>query len=369
MDLIRRTASIPGLVGLIVTVSAVLPSDAPASTQPLSGVMAFGWGNNFQNSPSVTLPYVDGFTAYFAWRDLETAEGVYDFEAIDALLEHTSSAGKVLNIGIYAGSHTPDWAYKQHMTEFRWMRPLKEDQAIRRGKEEEMRSPFPWDPKYLKLWERFMGVVIRRYGGNEHVGYISITGPTIRDLTNGILLRNDADWNRFRDGVDVEQRLVDAWIDVIEQYQSINSSQRYALAIGPMRPGSSDVTVAQRITNYVEEHGYTNIALMSVFLNDTWFDSGLGSKRIRAILRDAKQKGFTIGYQMAQSAQRNSTWKKNKPIVESLAKSFDYGLDDGMQWVEVWHDDIIDRRTGGTNNKYSAEIRRVHEALTGKSAR
>lgn len=344
----------------------VVPTIAIGSDGPVTGVMAFGWGQNFQMSPAVSLPYIDGFTAYFAWNDLEPTEGHYEFGSIDALLEHTAANGKTFNIGIYAGAHTPEWLYEKGIESFQWLRPLKEDQARQRGSAHEQRSPYPWDPKYLGHWKKFIAVLIRRYKDNQAVGYISLTGPTIRDLTTGILLKDDNDWNRFRGGMDITDKLVAAWIEVIEHYQSVDRNQRYALAIGPMRPGNPNVDVATQVSNYVLDHDYKNIAMMSVFLNDSWFNSGLAAKRIRSLLKVAREKEFNVGYQMAQSAQRNSTWTKNRPIVTSLARSFELGLGDGMQWVEIWHDDIIDRGIESPNQKYVEDILAVHHVLSRK---
>lgn len=341
----------------------VLESDIE---RPVTGVMAFGWGLNFQLSAAVSLPYVDGFTAYYAWNDLEPTEGGFDFGAIDLLLEHVREHGKTINIGIYAGAHTPDWVIDKGVPAFYWLRPFKEDQVRSQGVAQEQRSPWPWDDEYLKYWKKFMSEVIERYKDDKSVGYISLTGPTIRDLTTGIQLREDSDWNRFKGDIgddDVTASLVAAWIDVIEHFQKIDSHTRYALAVGPIRPGNPNVDVARAVSDYVIQKQYKNIAIMSVFLNDTWFSSGLAARRIRSILRAAHEEGFNIGYQMAQSAQRNSTWRTDRLIVKELGKSFEFGLSDGMQWVEVWHDDIIDRKSDTPNPKYTNEIVKVHEAL------
>ncbi len=334
--------------------SSVATKDYP------KGIMAFGWGKNFQDTTAMSYPHVSGMTAYFGWNQLEKNDGVYDFSIIDKLIINAKNNGKKLNLGIYPGSHAPEWLYQKGVEKITWERHLKEDQALRRGLIQKQASPLPWDLVFRKHWKRFISEVGRRYDNNDSVGYISLTGPTLRDLSMGILLKKESDWNKFVDKGYTINRLYHTWVDTIEHYQSVFHNKQMVLAIAPERPASTNVILAKKVSDYISSKEYKNISLLCVFLNDTWFTRGGGALKIREILRGMKAKGYSIGYQMAQSAFRNSRWKKKKPIVKNLKASLELGVNDGASWIEVWHDDLVYRnkaRKGMQNDKYVEDVK------------
>lgn len=340
---------------------SLLPFDAECSNPP-KGVMAFGWGSNFKDTTVFELPYIDGMTAYFSWKDLQPGKSEYDFTVINKLKTVAERNGKILNIGIYPGSHTPEWVYSEIEKTFTWGRVLKEDQARFRGRTQIQTSPYPWDKRYLKYWKKFIEKIIHEYANSPSVGYISLTGPTIRDLSTGILLKEDADWERFSDGIDVKKSLFEAWVEVIGHYNKINGTQRYVIALGPLRPKSSDIWLAHELAKYISNNDIDNVSLMSVFLNDTWFTTGGGALKIRGLLKNTDE-NVKFGYQMAQSVARNETWVANNKIVKSLDKALTIGYDDGASWIEVWHDDIIVKKTKKPNTKYQSAIQKLHSRL------
>lgn len=330
------------------------------------GIMSFGWGKNFLDTKSLDLPYISGMTAYFGWKDIEQENGVYNFSDIDKLISLAKRKNKIINIGFYPGSHAPEWLYQKGVKSFSWERNLKEDQARLRGQVQRQTSPLPWDSIFLDHWKQFISKVAEKYKNEQTVGYISLTGPVIRDLSTNIPLKNDADWERFVSSGYEPNKLRNAWIEVITHYQNVLPNKRLVLAIGPLRPGSSDVRMSEEIVNHIIQNKYSNISFLCVFLNDTWFLSGGGAKNIRDLLEEAKVNGLAFGYQMAQSAYRNSRWANNSLIVKSLRDSLSVGITDSASWIEVWHDDIIDpkhKEQGTPNREYVSDLEWANQEL------
>jgi len=330
------------------------------------GIMSFGWGENFLDTKSLDLPYVSGMTAYFGWRDIEQENGVYDFTKIDQLIALAKRKNKIINIGFYPGSHAPEWLYQKGVKSFSWGRNLKEDQARLRGQVQRQTSPLPWDSVFLDYWKRFISKVAEKYNNEQTVGYISLTGPVIRDLSTNIPLRNNENWRRFISSGYEPDKLLKAWLEIIDHYENVLADKHLVLAIAPIRPRSSDVRMSEEIVNHIIKNKYSNISFLSVFLNDTWFLSGGGAKNIRDLLQEAKVNGSTFGYQMAQSAFRNSRWVNKPRIVTSLRDSLAVGITDGASWIEVWHDDIIDpkyKKQGIPNHQYVSDLEWANQEL------
>lgn len=357
-------------VMIFVVCGALLSADeAEAHVQ---GVFAFGWGNNFQKTPVFSVDEVAGMTAYFAWKDLEPKKDVYDFSAIDALINKARAHGKKLNIGIYPGSFAPAWLYEFGIPAFSWYRGYREDRRKSSGMRGEWKkSPIPWDARYLTYWKQFISHLADAYRDNESVGYISLTGPTIDTLTNAIILKNKEDWERFvARGYSIDV-LYDAWCNVIEHYHKVFRGKKcLVLAIGPERPASSNTVLAARLVDYVIDRKYNDIAFMSVFLNDTWFMRGGGALGIRRILKKAKKNGFSIGYQMAGPSRTASKWKHDYRVIKSLRAALELGINDGASWIEVWHADLFIRSRAGSFVRYKENVEDIifaSKALMGKN--
>jgi len=313
------------------------------------GIYAFGWGANFLETPVFARKDISGMTAYFAWRDLEPEEGIYDFSAIDHLVSKAGARGKKLNIGIYPGSFSPPWIYEKNISGFSWYWKYKEDRWKSSGVAGEWKkSPYPWDEVYLKHWKMLISHLAAVYRDNDAVGYISLTGPTIETLTTATVLENDEDWKRFSENGYSIERLYKAWCDVIEHYhRAFQGKKSLVLALGPERPRSANTELASRVAKYVIDHHYKEIAFMSVFLNDTWFLRGGGALGIRKVLKNAKAAGYVFGYQMAGPARTASKWQRDFQVIKSLRKSLEIGIGDGASWIEVWHADLFTKNSDG----------------------
>ena len=336
------------------------------------GIMSFGWAENFPNTKSIDLPYISGMTAYTGWANVEKEEGVCDFRAIDHLISLAKAKGKIINLMFSPGRHAPEWLYRKGAKSFSWESPFPEDQWSIQGKSEIMTAPLSWDPVFLEYWKRFITKIAEKYGSEPTIGYISLTGPVIRGGTTTIPVKDEADWKRFVDSGYSEEKMMYAWKSIIDHYHNVLPNKRLVIGLAPDRIGKMGMGRPNALMRYVMEKKYTNISFIVVCLNDTWFERGNMGRSLRNLLKEAKANGYSFGYQMAQSANRNAKWKNKAPMVKSLKESLSIGIRDGASWLEVWHDDIIDpngKDEGRPNANYVADLKWTHETLMGNGTR
>jgi len=353
------------------TKSSAQDSSRPVKTesQVVKGIYSYGLAKNFMNSTSLNLDYIDVMTAAFTWQDMEPQEGKYDFSQIDGHIAWASSHQKKVNIVLYAGNKSPQWLYEKKIPAIHWSRKWKEDQAIaRQSTHEQETAPVFWDLNYLLYWKKFVSVLAERYRDNDHIGYILITGPTPKDYTTGTVIRYDEDWEKVVDlGYTYEKHLA-AWTDLVDHYVRVLPMKNLVIALGPLRPATSDLTISEGVTNHVLKQNYGNVQFLCVVLNDTWFTDSPGALKLRSLFKKMKDHGHAFGYQMIYAAQRNDSFKnKSNKLIENFGATLDIAVEDGVSWIEIWHDDIIlpkSKSQGNPNAKYSEAIKKAHHFLT-----
>ena len=104
-------------VGLLVTILASADSVVAVQKPWPAGIFdlpsAISQSKRIGNAgpkPWVTET-VDGLRIRLAWKDIETADGVYDWSPIDECLALSATNGKVLGISVGAGIGCPAWLY------------------------------------------------------------------------------------------------------------------------------------------------------------------------------------------------------------------------------------------------------------------
>ena len=354
-----------GLGSLINVVCAQTSTNTPPVPR---GIYAFGWGKNFLDTKAFDLPYIAGMTSYWGWSDLEKEDGVYDFRDIDQLIGLARSKGKIINLMFSPGMHAPEWLYRKGVKTSSWEAYWKEERWEDKGKSRVLTTPLPWDPIFLDHWKRFVSRIAEKYGSEPALGYVMITGPVQRGVTTTIAAKRDVDLKQLEESGYSEQRMLNAWIDIIEHHQKVLGNKRLVLALAMDKRGKPAIRLATDLARYVEDKKYTNTSFFVVFLNDTWFRTSNTTRRIRDLLKQAKADGYSFGYQMGQSAHRGEKRKKSASIVKSLRDCLAIGISDGASWIEVWHPDIIaphGKDSGTPNAKYVDDLKWAHDALMG----
>ncbi len=126
------------------------------------------------------------------WKNLEPAEGGYDFSRIDDAVASASAAGKTVQLILVPGFFSPEWVldsiqscdgYLDRSAEY------DQSQSAQCGKATfevpygpdgggTMPLPLPWDETYKRYWQGFLEEVANRYRSNRAVVSIAVAGPT-----------------------------------------------------------------------------------------------------------------------------------------------------------------------------------------------
>lgn len=161
--------------GSTTTSTSTTPSLPPGAAR---GVFLFP---GQKNPADATKPGVAGADLLFNWKDLEPAEGSFDWQVIDSAMQPWLAAGKLVILRVHTatrastGQHivqaTPQWVFDagaRSVTEI--------DGSV---------LPVYWDPIFQQKYAAFIQAFAARYDGNPHILCIQIGmgigGETIAD--------------------------------------------------------------------------------------------------------------------------------------------------------------------------------------------
>jgi len=124
-----------------------------------------------QNLRAVINPFMSGIAVQINWRDLSPVDGKPEWSRLDDLLSAAASAKKWLQLAIFPGFFSPEWALEGARTD------LFEIQ-YGPGHGTVARLPMPWDRVYLDRWFTFLKQLGERYGSSPAFRMIAAAGPT-----------------------------------------------------------------------------------------------------------------------------------------------------------------------------------------------
>jgi hypothetical protein len=161
----RVTGQSSGHGFVIETPEPQIVSISPAAQDGYIANPGMGWQRD--NSPySDVFPETVAYTrSGIRWKDLNPAEGIYDWSPLDDRIHQAKAAGKQFSFRvftmageIYGGHEVPGWV-------------LDKGAVILSSGE-----PDYTNCVYQDEWERFVDVLINRYDGNPDIAYIDISG-------------------------------------------------------------------------------------------------------------------------------------------------------------------------------------------------
>lgn len=107
-----------------------------------SGIFAIGLGGSAPTPPLLVKPFVDGVSLALEWRQIETAEGAYDFRVIDETLAMLEEYGKKLVLAPFS-FRVPDYVVMDRSVQIYVVPHLGPG----------FTTPVPWDPRGLERFE------------------------------------------------------------------------------------------------------------------------------------------------------------------------------------------------------------------------
>jgi hypothetical protein len=179
-------------------------------------------GYHSLNLQALNNPFVSGVAVQINWRDIEPVQGKPDWSKLDELFAAAISAKKWVQLDIFPGFFSPEWALEGAKTDL-FNIPYGP------GSDTEAKLPMPWDRVYLNRWFAFVRQVGERYGGSLAFRMIAAAGPT--SVSEEMTLPNGppAIQKWLKDGY-TPAKYLDAWEETFRVYADAFPNQCISLA-------------------------------------------------------------------------------------------------------------------------------------------
>jgi hypothetical protein len=213
-------------------------STADATPSGLAVVLVAGekgYLSQGQHPQGLDNPFMSGVAVQINWRDIEPVEGKPDWSKLDELFGIALSAKKWVQLAIFPGFFSPEWALKGAKTD-----SFNIPYGPSHGTVAQL--PMPWDRVYLNRWFAFVRQLGERYGGSPAFRMIAAAGPT--SVSEEMTLPNSpqATQKWLKDGY-TPAKYVDAWEETFHVYADTFPNQCVSLAaphVPILKPGPPD---------------------------------------------------------------------------------------------------------------------------------
>ncbi len=286
-------------------------------------------------------PCISGVALQIHWADLEPAQGKPEWSKLDQLFAAAKSSQKWVQLLIFPGFFSPEWALKGVKTE---TFPIQYGP----GKGTEMQLPMPWNKTYLNRWFAFLKLLGQRYGKDSAFRVMAAAGPT--SVSVEMMLPHQAgELKRWQADGYTPAKYKEAWQDVLGECakdfpdQWISLSDGTALNINDK--GKIDHGEGPRTRKEIVENALSLLGRRFVFQN-----SDLSGGTVRPKSSDFAKSYIgraVVGLQMRTAAEKGSAdmgAAGNPPLA--LRKSIDVGMAPNsagqhINYLEIYEPDVL----------------------------
>lgn len=311
------------LLGLSVFVSIVkvnaqpnypAPTGVWCSCPPTTGV-----GNGSVDPAVASKSYVKGILVRVSWKDIETADNIYNWSLIDSQIVAAQSFGKKISLGVGGGPNSPGWLYSAGAQSISYTVPFSGT------------IPVPWDSTFLSKWTEFVTALGNRYANDTTIQLVYITNSS----TNGFEMQLPFNPTPSFQAIGyTDQKVIDSWNVVADTFK--NAFPNHYLS-NDYHPVNNSNAVADVV------YAYTTAQIGSRYGAAGWWwtQNNIFVYRSQySILRDSAMGRQFAGLQMAYSGIQNP----NQLGTGGLATALYLAIASRVCYWEVWNNDI----TAGT---------------------
>lgn len=334
---------------LFVAVGAVLFSltSAIVSAAPPSAALDLPRGlycscppTTAQGSRSVMpavarLPYVDGILVRVSWADLAPASGVYRWELLDRELAQVQEYGKKVALAVVNGPAAPAWLATQGAQRFTY-----------RFRDRTAAMPVPWDRVYLAAWSDFIKRLGERYRDRKEIAVVHITHASLNGFEMQLPL-SPADRAAWQSVGYSERRLLASWKSVIDAFAQAFPRTAVDVDVHPVLGADA---VAQAVAEYGRQRIGTRFGLFAGWWSERNTQVYAG---MYALIKRSAATHFATA-QLAHSYTRMPA----SFGAGGLAATIDLALADGVRYLEIWNDDLLNPALGALLHDTSARLHR-----------
>ncbi len=192
------------------------------------GVISHGAKGRPIDQEILDNPNVTGFLVLDGWNDIETAEGVFNWEHVDSEVARAEAAGKHIRLTIHAGGDSaPAWIFQNYPQVKRiiWYDKITG---------EPLWIPAYWDPDYVQIKSRFIEAMGNRYKDTATIfaTSVSMADPNTNDWAFVVL--DETQKQSYLDAAFTEEAFITAYKQLIDTAMAAFPNQYVVTAVGPI---------------------------------------------------------------------------------------------------------------------------------------
>src|SRR5581483_4321485 len=291
---------------------------------------------------SLSNPHISGAALQVNWRDIEPAQGTFNWSNLDKLFAAARVSKKWVQLLIFPGFFSPAWALEGVQTD---QFPI----PYGPGNGTVAKLPMPWDEVYLGRWSAFLKRLSERYGESPEFRVIAAAGPTSvsAEMTLPVTPQDITQW---RNDSYTPDKYIAAWQKIFGMYAEDFPNQCVSLSapgVPILEPGRNGLNAHILARQTVVDNASDVLGKRLVL---QW--SNLTGE---APVKASDEFGFITsfsghiitGLQMRTSAEKSSAIMGaagNPPLA--LRKSIDLGMEtnaDGLHvnYLEIYEPDVL----------------------------
>lgn len=319
-----------------------LPGQAGQSiTEKPRGVISHGAKGRPIDQKIIEHPSISGFLVLNGWNDIETSEGIFNWDHIDSEVARAKAAGKVIRLAIHAGGDSaPDWIYDNYPDVKRIIWYDKRSGEI-------MWIPAYWDPIYIEIKRRFYEAVGNRYKDNDTIFAMStsMVNPNTGDWA--FVIKDEAQKQSFLDAGFTEEVFISAYKKIIDYAMASFKNKYVVTAVGPIpRLFVSDKYYAvHQVLDYAYATYGDRLIIMKGALHAATPDASLSMGTLwETILTYTPN----TAAQFVWNVTRDPKYKMNGKVPYSTSQNpeifrtaAEKGKSYGLRWIEPWSIDLL----------------------------
>ena len=144
---------------------------------PAHAIAIYSVAVSSQLSSSLRDPRVKGAVFYVPWKQIEPADGVFEWTKLDAEVAQVSKVKKTFKLDLQAGVLTPAWVYAEGAQTFQFVwSPLQLGPPTYPSLCETVSMPLPWDPIYEAKFIAAIAALGVHFSQNSALVGLKLTG-------------------------------------------------------------------------------------------------------------------------------------------------------------------------------------------------
>lgn len=275
-------------------------------------------------------PHLSGVLLHARWSQIESAEGKYDFNLLDATVAALRRTGKDYALQCL-GAQAPDYVYASGAQAFTYIDDNPHHGARYRT---ELKMPLPWDSVWQRHYERTLRTLGQRYGDDPHCRSVVLSVSRTAEMHFPRAEADIANWKKLGDyrgkTIAAYQKIMDVLAEAFPRQQIVLMvSQTFGEDDSSANP---DRAMVETVIDYALAKHPGRLTIQTNQLDGRRDQAG---KLSYDVMR-AYQGRLPVGFQSVASFK---TTPERQGSMELAA--FNYVRAEGEYW-ELWRGDGLD---------------------------